>query len=63
MQPITIDRLKSLQDDLPPLSAEDSPDQEIEPILQNGMSDEYRAFLKDDAEIDRVLSETLALLD
>lgn len=63
MQPITIERLKSLQNDLPPLSVEDSPDQEIEPILQNGMSEEYRAFLKDDAEIDRVLSETLALLD
>lgn len=63
MQPITLKRLRYLQQNLPPMTAEKSEDDFIEPILQNGMSEEYRAFLKDDAMVDRVLSESLALLD
>jgi len=34
-----------------------------EPLLSNGMSDEFRAFLDDEEQIDTVLSESLELLD
>ena len=64
MESITLERLQYLQQNLPPMTAgEGSSDMHIEPVLQNGMSEEYRAFLKDDAMIDQVLSETLELLD
>ena len=63
MNPITFERLQSLAKSLPAISEDEEPNEMIEPLIKNGMSDDFRAFLEDDAMIDSVLSETLKVLN
>ncbi|HKK17698.1 MAG TPA: hypothetical protein VJ952_03370 [Opitutales bacterium] len=68
MKPITLERLQSLAAARPtdastPEATEKDECDMAEPLLSNGMSDEFRAFLDDEEQIDTVLSESLELLD
>lgn len=67
MKPITLERLQSLAAANPSATSqgeEQREDHEItEPLLRNGMSDDFRAFVDDEKQIESVLSESLELLD
>lgn len=66
MKPITSQRLRGLAAPDTGHSGHEEQGQEqqiTEPLLRNGMSVDFRAFVEDDGQINSVLDESLALLD